>query len=56
VFPAQVLSDLQAALLLKLHEAREHLMTIPTSQHETMGQQLQLIQTLLQTLGAVAQQ
>jgi hypothetical protein len=40
---------------MKLHEARQHLLSIPASQHEQMGQQLQLIQHLLQTL-AIAQQ
>lgn len=51
----QVLSELQQALLFKVHEARQHLVDIPSNQHEQMTQQLQLIQQLLQTL-AVAQQ
>jgi hypothetical protein len=55
MFGVQVLLELHQALLCKLHEARQHLLDIPSTQHEQMAQQLQLIQQLLQTL-AVAQQ
>jgi hypothetical protein len=51
----QVLSSLQDALLRKLDEARQLLLQTPAAQGEQMGQQLQLVQQLLQTLETTKQ-
>lgn len=51
----QVLGGLQQALLLKLDESRQRLQQTPASQPEQLGQQLQLVQQLLQALAAAKQ-
>jgi hypothetical protein len=51
----QVLSSLQHVLLCKVDEARQLLQQTPAAQGQMMGQQLQLLQQLLQTLAATKQ-
>jgi hypothetical protein len=50
-----VLGALQAALLSKLDESRQLLQQTPSTQPEQLGQQLQLVQHLLQALATVRQ-
>jgi hypothetical protein len=50
----QVLAGLQHTLLSKLDESAQLLQQTPASQPEQLGQQLYLVQQLLQTLAATS--